>query len=89
MSICSIFTAVNSLLDLANQREIKYGTLDNSAVVTYFESQMSDPYKTMYKFMMEEETFAKTSKQAFQWINESYGKPKGEVSVKLSCFLIT
>lgn len=52
----SLFAGINSLKDLANQREVKYGTVRNSAAQKFFESQVADPYLKMASFMAQENT---------------------------------
>ena len=69
---------MNSLVALANQKEIKYGTIAHSAIVTYFASQTMDPYKKMHQFMMEENTNVLNSSTAFRMVDDSYGKPKSK-----------
>jgi hypothetical protein len=48
---------INSIKDLANQREIKYGTVRNSAVQKFFETQVTDPYVKMAAYMAQEDTY--------------------------------
>ena len=75
--IVCIFKGINSLDDLANQKEIKYGTVGDSATEKFFETQNSVPYTTAYNFMKQENTYVGNTSVGIQQVNASYGKPKG------------
>ena len=76
---------MNSLSALANQNEITYGTLANTAVVTYFGSQSVEPYKKMYDFMVREHSNVPSTSVAIKKLHESYGKPKSKYFYIYQC----
>ena len=71
-------TDINSVTDLANQKQVKYGTVSNSAVEKFFAEQSSDTFSKMNSFMQSESTWVHSVKEGIKLVNDSYGKPKSE-----------
>ena len=71
--ILLFFAGINSLKDLANQREVSYGTVGNSAVQKFFETQVAEPYTKMAAFMQQEGTYVENASFATKLVQDSYG----------------
>ena len=57
--------------DLAAQNAIKYGTVRDSSVHRYFESQSGDPYAKMAQFMEVERTYVDTGTEGISKVRAS------------------
>lgn len=71
-------TGITNLQDLAGQTDMKYGTLNGTAVQDYFKNMNSDPFDKMYAFMTSQNTWVTTGTEGIQKVQDSYGLPKGE-----------
>ena len=65
------FVGINSIHDLAAQNKIKYGTVRDSSVQRYFESQLGDPYTKMAQFMEVERTYVDTGTEGISKVRSS------------------
>ena len=70
-------TGIKSLDDLAEQRDVKYGLMHNSAEEELFANQNADPYKKMYSYMGSHDTFVDTIDEGIEKVRQSYGTTKG------------
>ena len=68
---------IKSLDDLAEQRDVKYGLMHNSAEEELFANQNADPYKKMYSYMGSHDTFVDTIDEGIEKVRQSYGTTKG------------
>ncbi|ELT96815.1 hypothetical protein CAPTEDRAFT_124092, partial [Capitella teleta] len=75
LTVERMFTGIQTLLDLANQQDVKYGTLDGTAIQTFFAENGADPFPRMYKFMKQRDTFVKNASIGVQMVRDSYGHP--------------
>ncbi len=69
------------MTDLAEQTEVNYGTIDGTAIQTFFREQTISPYPRMYNFMVEKDAWVKDSIEGEQRVRNSYGIPKGKKSL--------
>lgn len=76
LTVKRLDTGIQSVNDLAKQRDIQYGTVKNSAPQRFFAEQLVDPYKTMFAIMNAEGTYVDTAEAGIRKVQESYGKPK-------------
>ena len=63
--------------DLAEQVDVHYGTIDGTAIQTYFRVQTLPPYPRMYNFMVQKNAWVKDSIEGEARVRNSYGIPKG------------
>ena len=70
----STFLGISSVHDLADQKDIKYGTVSNSAVQEFFASQTTDVYKKMYNSMLANKGLVNSSAVGIKKVRNSYGK---------------
>ena len=69
--------------DLAEQSEVHYGTLEGTAIQTFFREQFIPPYPRMYNFMVEYKTWVPNSSVGTEKVFNSYNIPKGKrITVK-------
>ena len=69
--------------DLAEQSEVHYGTLEGTAIQTFFREQIIPPYPRMYNFMVEYKTWVPNSSVGTEKVFNSYNIQKGKsISVK-------
>ncbi|CAD5115500.1 DgyrCDS4470 [Dimorphilus gyrociliatus] len=78
LTVKRLDTGIQSVNDLAKQRDIEYGTVKNSAPQRFFAQQLVDPYKTMFAIMNADGTYVDTAEAGIRKVQESYGKPKNE-----------
>ena len=64
--------------DLAEQSEVQYGTLEGTAIQTFFREQIIPPYPRMYNFMVEYNTWVPNSSVGTEKVFDSYNIPKGK-----------
>ena len=69
---------VSSLLELSRQTDIKYGTLNGTAVETFFLENRADPYPKMYQFMNTYDTWMPNGSAAIDRVQGSFDNPDGQ-----------
>ena len=72
------FPGIKNIEDLAAQKEVKYGTVRNSALTEFFKKQVTETYVTMYTFMEQYDTYVANTSVGLQMVQDSYGKPMSE-----------
>ena len=63
-------SSINSLEDLANQKEIKYGVLSGGSLSTFFKNSEVETYKKMYNTMKKSNTFVNSTKDGVAKVRE-------------------
>ena len=71
-------TGITSIFDLAEQTDIAYGTAESSAPAAFFATQQGSPYRQMYEYMKNHNTFVPNSTTGINRVRDSYGASKGE-----------
>lgn len=75
-NLAAYFTAkntkrsINSLSDLANQKEIDYGVLNGGSLYTFFSQSEVEIYQKMFIRMKSEDTFVNSTKEGVQKVRE-------------------
>lgn len=75
-NLAAYFTAkntkrsINSLSDLANQKEIDYGVLNGGSLYTFFSQSEVEIYEKMFNRMKSEATFVNSTKEGVQKVRE-------------------
>ena len=77
MLITSIL-GIKNMNDLSEQTEIEYGTIDGTAIQTFFREQTISPYPQMYTFMTDRKAWVNSSKEGEKRVRDSYSIPKGK-----------
>ena len=72
--------------DLAEQTEIEYGTIDGTAIQTFFREQIIPPYPRMYSFMSQRKLWVNSSKEGETRVRKSYYIPKGILLISFCVF---
>ncbi len=63
--------------DLSEQSDIHYGTIDGTAIQTFFREQEVPPYPRMYDFMVKNKAWVNSSVEGVEKVRKSYNIEKG------------
>ncbi|ELU10007.1 hypothetical protein CAPTEDRAFT_43271, partial [Capitella teleta] len=81
LTVERMYSGIQTLLDLANQQDVLYGTLEGTAIQTFFAENGADPFPRMNKFMKLRETFVDNASVGLQMVQNSFGIAKGKFSL--------
>ncbi|XP_074650207.1 glutamate receptor ionotropic, kainate 3-like [Tubulanus polymorphus] len=75
LTVSKFNTPISSVADLAAQTEVKYGTVWNSQVMSFFENSKIEHFKRMWAYMSttNPQSMAMTSQEAFEKVANSSG----------------
>ncbi|XP_013392184.1 glutamate receptor 4 [Lingula anatina] len=77
LTIESMVPPVNSAEELANQVDIKYGTMEKGSTYDFFKSSKMETYKKMFKFMSSQDpkdVFVRDNEEGVKKVQNSKGK---------------
>ena len=73
-----IVVGIKSIDDLADQRDIMYGSANGTAHEIWFKTQDYEPFRKMYAFMQSENTWVNNASVGIQKVRDSYDIQRGK-----------